>query len=137
MELAIDQRVVIKTTFRTVVQNADEFVDNFYDKFFELDPDARKLFHGNIRLQGEKVMEILTTLVASIDLPTVVVLAVSALGRRHVNYGVQREQFATLGTAFLWALEKQLGAAFTPEVRIAWQALYENIAEMAIHAGYE
>jgi len=93
MELAIDQRVTIKTTFRTVINNAGQFTDDFYQKLFELDPAVRPLFHGNIRLQGEKLMEILTTLVASVDLPTVVLPAVSALGRRHVHYGVHREQF--------------------------------------------
>jgi hemoglobin-like flavoprotein len=137
MNLAVDHKVHIRTTFRVLVQHAPEFVDRFYQKFFELDPSARALFHGSMRLQGEKVMEILTTMVASLDLPTVVTPAVSALGRRHTHYGVRKEQFATLGTAFLWAIEQQLGAACTPDVRAAWAVLYQNIADMAVHAGYE
>ncbi len=137
MELAIDQKIAVKSTFRTVIQHSEQFVDAFYQKLFEIDPSARELFHGNMQRQGEKLMEILTTLVASVDMPTVVSPAVSALGRRHVHYGVRKEQFVPLGIAFLWALEKQLGSAFTPEVCSAWAALYQQTAEIAIRAGYE
>jgi hemoglobin-like flavoprotein len=33
-----------------------------------------------------------------------------------------------VGGALLWTLEQGLGAAFTPEVKTAWTAVYELLA---------
>ena len=63
--------------------------------------------------------------------------AVQALGRRHVQYGVQPEHYQTVGAALLWALEQELGAAWTPAVREAWTTAYTVLAELMTAAAGE
>ena len=53
---------------------------------------------------------------------------VKALGARHVTYGATAAHFAFVGEALLWALERGLGEAFTPEVRSAWTNVYRVLA---------
>ena len=97
----------------------------FYEKLFELDPDARPLFaRTDMEAQGRKVMHMFAEIVRSLDRPEQLVPEVADLGRRHVHYGVRDDQYGSVGTALLWTLERVLGPAFTPAVRDAWTEAY-------------
>jgi hemoglobin-like flavoprotein len=97
----------------------------FYEKLFELDPDARRLFAlTDMEAQGRKVMHMFAEIVRTIDQPERLVPEVADLGRRHVGYGVRDDQYGSVGTALLWTLERGLGSDFTPEVRDAWTEAY-------------
>lgn len=97
----------------------------FYDKLFELDPQARRLFATtDMEAQGRKVMGMFAEIVRTLDRPEELVAEVADLGRRHVHYGVQDSQYDSVGIALLWTLEQGLGRAFTPEVRDAWTEAY-------------
>jgi nitric oxide dioxygenase len=73
-------------------------------------------------------MESLALIVNCLDAPRSELAALEALGRRHVEYGVREEHYDTVGAALLWMLEQDLGPAYTPEVRGAWEAAYDFIA---------
>ncbi len=97
----------------------------FYDKLFELDPEAQPLFAAtDMVAQGHKVMRMFAEIVHNLDRPETLVAEVADLGRRHVGYGVQDHQYDSVGTALLWTLERGLGPAFTDEVRDAWTEAY-------------
>ena len=97
----------------------------FYEKLFELDPDARHLFaRTDMEAQGQKVMHMFAEIVRSLDQPEKLVPEVADLGRRHVHYGVRDDQYGSVGTALVWTLERGLGPAFTPAVRDAWTEAY-------------
>jgi hemoglobin-like flavoprotein len=97
----------------------------FYDKLFELDPQARRLFATtDMEAQGRKVMAMFAEIVRTLDRPEELVSEVADLGRRHMHYGVQDSQYDSVGIALLWTLEQGLGPAFTPEVRDAWTEAY-------------
>src|SRR5262249_46635237 len=97
----------------------------FYDKFFELDPEASRLFaKTDMEAQGRKVMQMLAEIVRNLDQPEELVPEIADLARRHVHYGVHDSQYDSLGTALIWTLERGLGPAFTPEVRDAWTEAY-------------
>jgi hemoglobin-like flavoprotein len=66
--------------------------------------------------------------VGALSKPERIMVAVQQLGRRHVAYGVQPRHYAVVEVALLWALEKTLGEAFTPEVRQAWTDVYALLA---------
>ena len=46
------------------------------------------------------------------------------------------ENYAIVGEALLWTLEKGLAADFTPEVKDAWATVYGILAQTAIDAAY-
>jgi hemoglobin-like flavoprotein len=97
----------------------------FYEKLFELDPGAQRLFSTtDMVAQGHKVMRMFAQIVHNLDQPDALVPEVADLGRRHVGYGVQDYQYDSVGTALLWTLERGLGPAFTDEVRDAWTEAY-------------
>jgi hypothetical protein len=56
-------------------------------------------------------------------------------GRQHAKFGVRPAQYAAFGEALIWSFERQLGAAFTPELREAWRALYDVVQEQMLRAG--
>ena len=97
----------------------------FYEKLFELDPEARPLFaRTDMEAQGRKVMQMFAEIVRTLDQPEGLITELADLGRRHVHYGVGDAQYDSLGTALLWTLEHGLGPAFTPEIRNAWTEVY-------------
>lgn len=107
----------------------------FYDKLFELDPDAARLFSNtDMDAQGRKVMRMFAEIVRTLDQPESLVAEMADLGRRHVQYGVHDSQYDSVGTALLWTLEQGLGEAFTPEIRDAWTEAYLYVSAIARRA---
>jgi hemoglobin-like flavoprotein len=78
--------------------------------------------------QKSKLMAMLGTAVGNLHQIETILPAVKALGQRHKGYGVTAEQYAPVGAALLWTLEKGLGADFTPEVKAAWTETYTTLA---------
>ena len=129
------EKQLIRTTWAAVEPIQDVASDLFYARLFELDPRLAALFaETDMRRQGRMLMQTLAIVVKSLDDLSVVVPAVEALGRRHVGYGVQPEDYATVGGALLWTLEQGLGDAFTPEVRAAWAGAYVIVSSVMIAA---
>jgi hemoglobin-like flavoprotein len=60
--------------------------------------------------------------------------SIQSLGRRHAPYGIEPRHFELAGIALLATLEAELGDAFTPEARAAWQRAYELLAEAMVAA---
>ena len=129
------EKQVIRSTWAAVEPIQDAASDLFYARLFELDPRLAELFaETDMRRQGRMLMQTLAIVVKSLDDLAVVVPAVEMLGRRHVGYGVQAEDYATVGEALLWTLEQGLGEAFTPEARDAWAGAYGVVSTVMIAA---
>ncbi len=108
---------------------AERLAPYFYQRLFELDPEARRLFaHTDMEAQGRKVMQMFGEIARILDQPGALVAEVADLGRRHVHYGVQDHQYDSVGTALIWTLEYGLGPAFSAEVRDAWTEAYLLVA---------
>ena len=123
-----EQKTLVQESFALVAPIAETAAELFYGRLFELDPSLRDLFHGDMREQGRKLMQMLTVAVRGLDHLEEIVPAVQALGRRHAGYGVLDEHFETVGAALLWTLEQGLGSAFTPAVAQAWATAYNVLA---------
>ena len=119
-----EQKDLVQASFAQVAPIADQAGALFYDRLFQLDPSLRVLFHGDVREQSRKLMQMLAVAVRGLDDLGSIVPAVQALGRRHVGYGVTASHFDTVATALLSTLETGLGPRFTTEVRDAWVAVY-------------
>jgi hemoglobin-like flavoprotein len=118
----------VQESFALVAPIADTAAELFYGRLFELDPSLRRLFHGDMREQGRRLMQMITVAVRGLDRLESIVPAVRALGRRHAMYGVTDEHFETVGAALLWTLDQGLGSAYTPEVADAWTTVYTVLA---------
>ena len=116
-------RVILETSI------AEQAAEMFYRRLFELDPSLSRLFKGDMREQGRKLMSMIGAAVKGLDDLERLVPVVRKLGARHAGYGVKDRDYATVAQALLWTLEKGLGEAFTPDVREAWVAVYGVLAD--------
>lgn len=124
-----EQKDLVQTTFADVVPIADTAAKLFYGKLFELDPELKSLFKGDMEEQGRKLMQIIATAVNGLDRLDEIVPVVEDLGKRHVGYGVKDKDYNTVGTALLWTLKQGLDSSFTPEVEEAWTVVYTLLAD--------
>ena len=123
------QKALVQTSFAQVRPIADAAAALFYRRLFELDPELRPLFKGDMEEQGRKLMEMIGLAVKGLDRPETLLPALAALGRRHAGYGVNERDYETVGEALIWTLEQGLGPSFTPDIRDAWSALYRFVAD--------
>jgi hemoglobin-like flavoprotein len=127
----------IRESFALVRPIADQAGTIFYDKLFELDPKLRGMFKTDITEQSKKLIQMLATVVSSLDKPDVLVPAVRRLGERHVEYQVRDSHYETVGEALLWTLSTGLGEAFTEHVKDSWIAAYTLLANTMKAAAHE
>jgi hemoglobin-like flavoprotein len=125
-----EQIHLVQATFAEIAPLGEVVGDIFYGHLFALDPSLRSLFHSDMRVQGRKLMTMLQVVVHSLDRPNALLPAARALGKRHANYAVTAEHYATVGAALLWTLRQGLGGDFTPETEAAWTAAYTMLADV-------
>lgn len=130
------QVALVQASFAKVAPIADTAAALFYGRLFETAPETRALFHGDMTLQGRKLMGAITTVVTNLDDLSAVVPVAQELAKRHVGYGVRPEHYAPVGAALLWTLEQGLGGDFTPDVGAAWAAAYGALSGAMIAAAY-
>ncbi|MEM9748300.1 MAG: globin family protein [Actinomycetota bacterium] len=127
---------LVRTSFSSVEPIADAAAELFYSRLFEIAPETRPLFTGDMAAQGRKLMTTLGVVVRGLEglddlMPTVV-----ALAERHVGYGVTAAHYEAVGAALLWTLEKGLGDAYTPDVADAWATTYGVLSDAMTTAAY-
>lgn len=131
-----DQVELVQTSFRKVVPIADTAAGLFYGRLFEIAPEVKPLFKGDMSEQGRKLMTTLGVVVNSLkDLPAIVPVA-QKLAVKHLEYGVKAEHYAPVGEALVWTLKAGLEDDFTAETEAAWIAAYTILAGVMIEAAY-
>lgn len=128
---------LVQQSWKSVLPIADAAAEMFYAKLFELDPALKALFKGDLKQQGRKLMQMISTAVGGLARVEALVPAVQDLGRRHGSYGVKDKDYDTVAAALLWTLGRGLGAAFTSETKDAWVAVYGILASAMKGAAVE
>lgn len=118
---------IAQRSFEQVKPNVETFSRAFYARLFEIDPALEILFPVDLELQRSKLVTMLDRIVAHLSDWDTLLAEARALGARHVGYGAQPHHYVEVGSALIWALERQLGPDFTPEARVSWQEVYEAL----------
>jgi hemoglobin-like flavoprotein len=129
-----EQVELVQASFAKIAPRKDEVAGLVYERLFTLDPSLRSLFRGDMMRQRSRLALAIVMVVHGLKNQDAIVPVLEELGRRHVDYGVKPEHYATVGEAVLWALEQALGDDFSPEVREAWAEAYGLIARTMIDA---
>jgi len=124
------QVYLVRKSFAELVPHEEVAALVFYRRLFEMDPELRPLFKGDIKEQSKKLMDMLGVLIAMLESPLGLELELKAMGGRHAGYGVKNQHYATVGRALLDMLAETLERRFTPEVRAAWTTLYGTVETM-------
>jgi hemoglobin-like flavoprotein len=130
-----EQATLIRKSFDAMWSMRASLADRCYSRFFELAPDARGLFPSDMERQRLKLMDMIAALVGALDQRELFQSLITHSGRQHAKFGVRPAQYSAFGEALIWSFERQLGAAFTPELREAWSALYDVVQEQMLRAG--
>ena len=131
-----DQIALVQDSFRKVVPIADVAAGLFYGRLFEIAPEVKPMFKGDMTEQGRKLMATLGVVVTGLMRLDTVLPAASALAKQHVAYGVKPEHYPIVGSALLWTLDKGLGEAWTPELADAWTTAYGTLSGYMISEAY-
>jgi nitric oxide dioxygenase len=131
-----DQVQSVQASFAKVAPIADTAAGIFYSRLFEIAPEVKPLFRGDMTEQGRKLMRTLTIVVNGLGNLEAILPAASALAKNHVAYGVKATHYAPVGAALLWTLERGLGPDWTPEVENAWSAAYATLSNFMIGEAY-
>jgi nitric oxide dioxygenase len=99
---------LIQASFAKVVPIADTAATIFYGRLFEIAPEVKPLFKGDIREQGRKLMATLGIVVKGWSNLDAVLPAAKSLAVKHVSYGVKPDHYQPVGEALIWTLEKGL-----------------------------
>jgi nitric oxide dioxygenase len=115
---------------------ADEAAALFYGRLFEIVPQLRPLFRGDIAEQGRKLIATLAVVGNGLTRLEAILPAASALAKRHVDYGVRPDHYRPVGLALLWTLERSLGPQWTADLAAAWTAAYATLSDYMIGEAY-
>ncbi len=121
---------LVKRSFAPIASDSRQIGFRFYRRLFELDPRLEGLFRTAPRDQGGALFSMIDLIVRTLDYQEQLLPIIYDLGRRHAAYGVTTEDYDTFRTALLDTLGEALGPEFTPEVRDAWAAAYNFMAQV-------
>ena len=130
------QVTLIQQSFAKVAPISEQAAALFYGRLFEIAPQVKPLFRGDMKGQGLKLMATLAVVVNGLTNLETILPAASALAKKHVTYGVEAEHYAPVGAALLWTLERGLGADWTPDLAAAWTAAHTTLSGYMIGEAY-
>ena len=131
------QTDLVQRSFARASRVGPHVAATFYAELFAIEPSLRALFRCDMIVQGEKLMTMLTRIVAGLNEPATMLPELGDLAVRHVGYGVEARHYAVVGVALLRTLQHELGGDFTPETRAAWAGAYQLISDAMRQAAYE
>jgi len=122
------QKQLVKDSWAKVAPISETAAELFYGRLFEVYPEVKPLFKGDMKEQGRKLMAMLTTAVNGLENLPALIEPLKKMGADHAGYGVKDEDYDKVADAFLWTLEQGLGEGFTPDVKDAWVIVYTTVA---------
>jgi hemoglobin-like flavoprotein len=119
---------LLENSFAMVVEKDPNLVANFYDLLFSRYPQAQPLFGRNSRANQEKMLtDALVAVIEHLEDADFLGGTLSALGQKHVTYGVTPEMYGWVGECLVETMVNAAGDAWTDEHTRAWSEAYGAI----------
>jgi nitric oxide dioxygenase len=99
----------------------------FYTRLFQLDPSLSDIFDGGVAMLNRKFVNMLLTFKSAKGMEKLRP-ALESMAKRHVGYRAAPRHFLLFRDCLLESLAELLGDEFTPDLRAAWEALYDEVA---------
>jgi serine/threonine protein kinase/hemoglobin-like flavoprotein/class 3 adenylate cyclase len=130
-----DTHFLVQSSWEQVVARREEAAQVFYGKLFEIAPAVKKMFDGvDMTVQGSMLTNMIAAAVKGLDRLDELKPVLQELGRRHAGYGVSIEHYAPVEACLLYTIEVMMGESYNLDVKLAWTAIYNFIAETMIEA---
>ena len=127
-----EQKQIVKDTWEQVLPIQETAASLFYGRLFEIYPEVKPMFKGDMQQQGEKLMKMLDQAVGSLDNLDALVTPLKEAGKAHKGFGVKAEDYDKVGESLLWTLQQGLGDAYSPAVEDAWSSTYTSLSAVMI-----
>lgn len=126
--------LIVQKSFAQLLPIPDRLAARFYARVFQMAPETRAMFTGDMVEQGRKLVDTLAAVVTCLDRLDAILPMVRVLAVRHVDYGVTEEHYGPVGLALIETLRELLGPVFDGELEQAWRDAYALVAGAMIEA---
>ena len=123
---------LIRKSWEYLHPRVGEAMTEFYERLFDLAPEARGLFKDDMSCQIRAIGGKLDTFVNQLRNVPLLEAEARKLAIRHAGYGAKPEHYAIVGQALIETLRSQLGPFFDAKTEIAWVTVYRILSEMMI-----
>jgi hemoglobin-like flavoprotein len=136
--LTADEILLIRRSWK-MLRGIDPAIvgGTFYGKLFSDNPSLQKMFSPDMHQQYQKLVEMISIIVARLDRMPELANDIALMAQRHHQYGVRPLHYKMVGDALLWTLEQGLGTGWTEAVKLAWVKCYGSIAGVMVEAAEE
>lgn len=122
---------LLRNSFNLVVDRQPQITPRFYEILFARYPQVQPLFGRNARKQqAEMLQQALVAVIEHLEDASWLETTLSAMGKKHIEYGVTDEMYEWVGASLLATLAEIAGNDWTPELEQAWSTAYGAIASL-------
>ncbi len=130
--LTVDEKQWIKSSYNLLIDKEVDLGKQFFLTLFEMAPLVKPMFKRDIDIVQVHFNEIIATAVHKIDKFDEIKPALFELGKKHADFGAQKEHFKVVKAALILTLESELRGYSNEQVRLAWENYYDNISQVMI-----
>ncbi len=129
---------LIAQTWRALGDRQSQFIEAFYDRFFERFPAYRKLFPHKLRPAHLEKMVLTLALLADLsDDRTAIAPRLHKLGTAHRPYDLELRDFNNFKAVFIEVLGPHLGRHWTGAAAVAWNEAFDVVLIPLLREGME
>lgn len=119
---------LIEQTWQILGDRQGQFVEDFYQRFFERFPGYRKLFPRKLQPADLEKMLFTAALLADLaDDRADIAPRLHKLGAAHKPRALDGHDFGNFKEVFIEVLGPQLGAHWTPAAEKAWNEAFDDV----------
>ena len=109
------------------------FFTEFYGRLFDVHPSVKPLFKSDAKVQGRKLVSMISFLIRLMDLDVDAVHSqLKSLARMHCAIGVLSNQYALMMDTLLWTLQHCLGTEVFMPARISWLKCLSHVLQVLV-----
>ncbi len=135
-----EQAKLVADSFTQLESRLPELGAAVYDRFFDIAPDTRAMFKGDMAAQHRKLVNVLVEFVklrrrskhflpATAHGGVAVVPGINHMRSSHAAAGVNTEHYDLMKRAILNSVAAMLGGEFDERTAEAWGAAFDTLAE--------
>ena len=129
---------LVARTWQALGDRQAQFIDAFYDRFFERFPGYRKLFPHKLRPAHLEKMVLTLALLADLsDDRAAIAPRLHKLGSAHKPYDLELRDFNNFKAVFIEVLGPQLGRHWTDAAAAAWNEAFDVVLIPLLREGMD